>query len=133
MIEITDVQITLAGDVAAGNEKLLAWATIELSGCFVIHNLRIIRSGDRVFVAMPSRKLANKCPDCSAKNSVIASYCNDCGGGLLRRQDFVKAHADVAHPINIEARDYIDDRVMEAYHDELALLGQGAQASRKVV
>lgn len=137
MIDITQVEITLASDIPANNTRLLAYASIELSGCFVVHDIRIVRARERVFVAMPSRKLMTKCPRCAGKNSVISNFCNECGGRLHRSQEFVKAHADVAHPINDDARDCIEDRVMEAYHDEVALAQSRpaafGEASRKAV
>lgn len=60
-------------------------ASIILDDCFVIHDLRVV-DGDRgYFVAMPSRKLPNG--------------------------DF----KDIAHPLNSETREMIQEAVLRAF------------------
>ena len=60
-------------------------ASIILDDCFVVHDLRVV-DGDRgYFVAMPSRKLPNG--------------------------DF----KDIAHPLNSETREMIQEAVLRAF------------------
>jgi stage V sporulation protein G len=75
-------------------------------------------------VAMPSRKLTDRCPGCGCKNHLRARFCNQCGGKLdedraTRDADGrVKLHADIAHPINSACREVIQTAVLKAYHAE---------------
>ncbi|MGD9856819.1 MAG: septation protein SpoVG family protein, partial [Planctomycetaceae bacterium] len=103
---------------------------------FVIRDLKIIQGSKGPFVAMPSRKLTDKCPKCTAKNNLRAAFCNDCGHRLLpdralKGQDGrAKLYADVAHPINSECRDQIQEDVLRAYEDELVLASQPGYVCR---
>jgi len=80
MIRITEVKISLRGD-----EKLRAFATVTLDGCFVVRGLKIIRSVRGTFVAMPARRKSD---------------------GTFQ---------DVAHPINVDTRAYLEREVLDAY------------------
>jgi stage V sporulation protein G len=107
------------------NDKLLAFCSITLDNAFVIRDLKIIGSSKGPFVAMPSRKLADKCSRCGSKNHLRARFCNECGGKLNPdRADRdvrgrCKLHADIAHPINAKARSLMQDAVLTAYRQEL--------------
>lgn len=70
------------------DNKLKAFASITLDNCFVIRGLKIIEGAKGVFVAMPSRKR----PD--------------------------GTYQDVAHPINNETRDWMEQRIIESYERE---------------
>ena len=72
------------------DNKLKAFASITLDDCFVIRGLKIIEGAKGVFVAMPSRKR----PD--------------------------GTYQDVAHPINNETRDWMEQLIVKAYEAELA-------------
>ncbi|MBX3439532.1 MAG: SpoVG family protein [Planctomycetaceae bacterium] len=126
-MEISEVRIKLMTDP---NDRLKAFCSITLDGAFVIRDLKIIQGGKGPFVAMPSRKLTDKCPRCSAKNNLRAAFCNDCGHRLqperaLKGTDGrAKLYADVAHPINSECRDLIQEDVLRAYEEELILAAQ---------
>lgn len=69
-----------------GQNRLKAIAAITIDECFVVHELRIIDGKAGLFVAMPSRKMPN---------------------GEFK---------DVAHPINQETRNIIENAVIEAYN-----------------
>ena len=75
---------------------------------------------------MPSRKLTDRCPKCQCKNHLRALHCNQCGAKLdderaIKDTDGrAKLYADIAHPINSECREMIQDRVIEAFDRELA-------------
>lgn len=132
-MEISEVRIKLMNDP---NDRLKAFCSITLDAAFVIRDLKIIQGSKGPFVAMPSRKLTDKCPRCSAKNNLRAAFCNDCGQRLqadraLKGQDGrAKLYADVAHPINSECRDRIQEDVLRAYDEELILASQPGYVCR---
>ncbi|MFH1075075.1 MAG: septation regulator SpoVG [Candidatus Firestonebacteria bacterium] len=72
-------------------EKLKAYAAMTIDNCFVIRDLKVIQGNTEMFVAMPSRK----------------------------KQD--GSFKDIAHPLNNETRQMIEDKILQAYKD--ALLG----------
>lgn len=121
-MEITEVRIKL---VENGNERLRAFCSITLDGDFVIRDLKVIDGANGPFVAMPSRKLMDRCPRCGAKNHLRSRFCNECGAKLNENrapkdpQGRAKLHADVAHPINAGCRERVQKAVVEAYHAEL--------------
>ncbi|MCA9075736.1 MAG: SpoVG family protein [Planctomycetaceae bacterium] len=126
-MEISEVRIKLMSDP---NDRLKAFCSITLDEAFVIRDLKIIQGGKGLFVAMPSRKLTDKCPQCSNKNNLRAAYCNECGHRLradraIKGQDGrAKLYADIAHPINSDCRDMIQEDVLKSYEDELILSRQ---------
>lgn len=67
--------------------KLRARASITIDNCFVIHDIKVIESDRGTFIAMPSRK-------------------DDNG-----------QYVDIAHPINANAREVIQNAVLEAYNN----------------
>ncbi|MCG8406795.1 MAG: SpoVG family protein [Phycisphaerales bacterium] len=123
-MNITEVRVKMVSD---GTERLRAFCSVTLDGAFVIRDLKIIDGSHGPFVAMPSRKLADRCPECKAKNHLRARYCNECGTRLHEgraprdSQGRVKLHADIAHPINADCREQIQTAVIEAFEDELEL------------
>ena len=74
----------------ASEERLKAYATITIDNVFLIRDLRIINGNAGMFVAMPSRKMKD---------------------GTFK---------DIAHPLNSEARQLIESRVLAEYERELA-------------
>ncbi|HCS55006.1 SpoVG family protein [Rubinisphaera sp.] len=121
-MEITEVRIKLMED---SGERLCAFCSITLDSCFVIRDLKIIQGSKGVFVAMPSRKLTDRCPKCHFKNHLRATFCNQCGVRLRPERAVkdddgrAKLYADIAHPINSECRDLIQQTVITAYEEEL--------------
>lgn len=118
---ITEVRIKLMED---NNERLQAFCSVTFDDAFVIRDLKIIEGTKGSFVAMPSRKLTDRCPGCGCKNHLRARFCNQCGGRLdedraTRGADGrAKLHADVAHPINSACREVIQGAVLRAYQEE---------------
>ncbi len=92
---------------------------------FVIRDLKIIEGAKGFFVAMPSRKLTDRCHHCGTKNHLRSRFCNQCGSRLdenraIRDADGrAKLHADIAHPINSMCREKIQSAVLASYADEL--------------
>ncbi|MDB5386220.1 MAG: SpoVG family protein [Planctomycetaceae bacterium] len=121
-MEITEVRIKLMEDQ---QERLQAFCSITFDGCFVIRDLKIIEGAKGSFVAMPSRKLTDRCPTCHTKNHLRSLFCNQCGSKLpmeraVKADDGrAKLYADIAHPINSRCREHIQARVLHAYEDEL--------------
>ncbi len=70
-------------------EKLKAYITIILDNCFIIRDLKVISGNTGLFVAMPSKK----------------------------RKDGV--YKDIAHPINMETREKLEQMILKAYDEEI--------------
>ena len=106
------------------DDRLRAFCSITLDGAFVVRDLKIIQGQRGHFVAMPSRKLMEKCQKCSAKNDVKARYCSHCAAALphsaLTDQPTVRSRlfADIAHPINAACRERIEVAVLTAFEEE---------------
>jgi stage V sporulation protein G len=83
-MEITDVKIFLVGE-----EKLKAFVSIVLDGCFMINDIKVIEGRDGLFISMPSRKKRN---------------------GQFK---------DVAHPLNQETRTWMEDAILGEYQRAL--------------
>jgi stage V sporulation protein G len=122
-VVITEVRIKLM-EGGQENERLQAFCSVTFDDAFVVRDLKIIEGTKGSFVAMPSRKLTDHCPQCGCKNHLRARYCNQCGGKLdesraTRDADGrVKLHADIAHPINSACREVIQTAVIKAYQEE---------------
>ncbi|MFX6134345.1 septation protein SpoVG family protein, partial [Acinetobacter baumannii] len=78
---VTEVRIKLESS-QDGNERLDAFATITLDNGFVIRDLKLIKGSNGYFVAMPSRKVMDRCYNCGSKNHLRARFCNSCGRRL---------------------------------------------------
>lgn len=119
-MEITEVRIKLMED---SEDRLRGFCSITVDHCFVIRDLKIIEGSNGPFVAMPSRKLSARCGRCGNKNHLRSQYCNQCGARLRGMQDLRdveggnanKLYADIAHPINQECRDLIQQSVIGEY------------------
>ncbi len=124
-MEITEVRIKLMEDNSGSNERLQAFCSITFDDMFVIRDLKIIEGAKGFFVAMPSRKLTDRCNHCGTKNHLRSRFCNQCGARLdenraLRDADGrAKLHADIAHPINSACREKIQGAVLASYAEEL--------------
>jgi stage V sporulation protein G len=124
-VEITEVRIKLMEDNSGSNERLQAFCSITFDDMFVIRDLKIIEGAKGFFVAMPSRKLTDRCHHCGTKNHLRSRFCNQCGSRLdenraIRDADGrAKLHADIAHPINSMCREKIQSSVLASYADEL--------------
>lgn len=120
-MEVTEVKVKL---VEIKSERLKAFCTVTFDNEFVVRDVKVIEGNAGPFVAMPSRKIARKCPKCRAKNHLRARFCNECGRKLppvrIPKDEAgrTKLHADIAHPINTECREKIQKAVLEAYQQE---------------
>jgi stage V sporulation protein G len=121
-VEITEVRIKLMDEPG---ERLKAFCSITFDDCFVVRDLKIIEGTSGPFVAMPSRKLTSHCPKCHMKNHLRAAHCNQCGARLedgrapKDADGRAKLYADIAHPINSDCREMIQERVIREYFEEI--------------
>jgi stage V sporulation protein G len=106
------------------NERLQAFCSVTFDDAFVVRDLKIIEGTKGSFVAMPSRKLTDRCGGCGCKNHLRARFCNQCGGKLdedraTRAADGrAKLHADIAHPINSACREVMQNAILKSYQEE---------------
>lgn len=121
-MEISEVRVKLVNNK---DDRLKAFCSMTLDNQFVIRDIKVIEGTNGYFVAMPSRKMSDHCVKCSGKNHLRARYCNNCGSILSdnrARKDVkgrMKLHADIAHPINADCRQMIQERIVVAFRDEL--------------
>lgn len=125
-MEITEVRVSLR---ESEGKRLKAYATVTFDNSFVIRNIKVIEGNNGLFVAMPARKLKQFCPRCGKKVDVGSQYCNHCGVQLPpppreSEESRQTTHQDLAHPINQEFRDYLQSKVLDAYHQEKTSSGQ---------
>ncbi len=120
-MKITEIRIKL---LLQARDKLRAFASLTLDDTLVVRDIKIIDGAKGLFVAMPSRKLCDRCPACAAKNHVRAHFCNECGGrladdrGELDERRRPRLYADICHPISQDARDFVQSAVLRAYGEE---------------
>jgi len=77
------------------DNKLKGFASITLDNAFVIRGLKIIEGASGLFIAMPSRK----------------------------RKD--GTFQDIAHPINMATREWMENQVIAAYRQEMQRVENG--------
>jgi stage V sporulation protein G len=132
-VEITEIRIKLMDEPG---ERLKAFCSITFDDCFVVRDLKIIEGTNGPFVAMPSRKLTSHCPQCGMKNHLRALHCNQCGSRLNDSRapkdadGRAKLYADIAHPINSECREMIQDYVIREFFEEIERSKQPDYVSR---
>lgn len=121
-MEVTEVRVRL---VQTGDDRLKAYCSMTVDHEFVIRDIKIIEGAGGYFVAMPSRRMSDRCEKCGGKNHVRAKYCNVCGKALRPNrarkdsQGRIRFYADIAHPINLECRRRIQRHVVNAFEEEL--------------
>ena len=86
-MEITDIKIRKI--ITEG--RLKAVVSVTLENQLAVHDIKVVKGDDRLFVAMPSRKDQ---------------------GGVFR---------DIVHPISPSARRFFEDEILEAYERHIAL------------
>ena len=121
-MKISEVRVKL---VSNKDDRLKAFCSITIDNEFVVRDIKVIEGGSGFFVAMPSRKMTDHCGKCGGKNHLRAKFCNNCGTKLKEnraRKDIkgrMKLHADIAHPINSECRQRIQEKVTVAFKEEM--------------
>jgi len=84
-MQITEIKI-----YPVNEDKLKAYVTVTFDNCFVVRDLKIIQGNNRLFVAMPSRRMKD---------------------GSFR---------DVVHPSNSEMRDVLEKGIFDKYKEVLS-------------
>ncbi|MBF0105967.1 MAG: septation regulator SpoVG [Deltaproteobacteria bacterium] len=79
----------------ADEERLKAYVTVTLDNCFVVRDLKVINGNTGLFVAMPSKKKKDG------------------------------TYKDIAHPINSDFRNYLENLILEKYKDEYKMVEAG--------
>ena len=121
-MEITEVRVKLVNNK---DERLKAFCSMTIDDSFVIRDIKVIEGTGGYFVAMPSRKMSDHCHKCGSKNHLKAKFCNNCGCEMSENrakkdmQGRTKLHADIAHPINTECRQNIQDEIVAAFEEEV--------------
>ncbi len=87
-MDITDIKIRKT--ITQG--RLRAIVSITLDDTLAVHDIKIVRGDERLFVAMPSRKDES---------------------GVFR---------DIVHPISPAARQEIEEEILDAYSRHLAII-----------
>ena len=122
-MEITEIRLFIK---EGQDKKLKAYTTVTFDNVFVVRNIKIIQGSSGLFIAMPSRKLKSPCPKCSFKNEVGSKFCNQCGAALPFQDkpviavdiDAKSEHRDIAHPVTQQFREYLQNKILEAYRSE---------------
>ena len=142
-MEITEVRIALregggrmgAEEPRGGERRLKAYVTLTFDHSFVVRNIKIIDGKNGLFVAMPSHKPKVVCVRCHFKNDAGGRFCGQCGAVLTKLPEPAshggepsEAHRDIAHPITAEFRQYLQEKVLEAYDAERARSASGHHA-----
>lgn len=83
-MEITDVRI-----FPVNEKRVKAYASIVFDDCFIVRDVKVINIDERMFVAMPSKKMKD---------------------GTFR---------DTVHPLNNSARQMVEASVLGAYEKEV--------------
>ncbi len=121
-MEITEVRVKLINNK---DDRLKAFCSMTMDNEFVVRDIKVIEGTSGYFIAMPSRKMSDHCESCGGKNHLRAKFCNNCGANLPEeraKKDIkgrMKLHADIAHPINAECRQKIQEKVTVAFKEEL--------------
>jgi len=132
-MDITEVRIKI---IPGDQDRLLGFCSITIDGSFVVRDLKIIRGTRGLFVAMPSRKLCDRCHSCGGKNQLLSAFCSSCGSELnsdrsVKKSDGkAKLYADIAHPINSDCRELIQSKVVNAYEREVILAQKSGYVCR---
>jgi stage V sporulation protein G len=87
------MKITEVKVFPVNEDRLKAYVSITLDNAFVVRDLKVIQGPSGLFVAMPSKKRKD---------------------GQFR---------DIAHPLNQETRQMIEDAVFEEYEKQLQTMG----------
>ena len=90
------MEITDVKVIPVDDEKLKAFVSIVFDQCFVVTDVKIIQGPKGLFVSMPSKK---------------------------RKDGTFK---DIAHPLNNQMRQYLEDKVLSVYKQQVSQGGGAA-------
>ena len=127
-MKITEIRVKLV-DGDPTRQRLRAFCSLTFDNAFVIRDLKVLEGNQGYFVAMPSRKMTFRCPNCRQRNAIGSNYCSQCGVSLagfdpcanMTDMSPSKLYVDIVHPINPAARDVIHRAIIDAYEQEKEL------------
>ena len=90
-MDITDVRV-----FPVDEDKLKAYVTITLDGCFVVRDLKVIHGTTGLFIAMPAK----------------------------RRKD--GSYKDIAHPLNADMRERMEKLILSEYERQTRRMETGS-------
>jgi len=93
------MEITDVKVIPVDDEKLKAFVSIVFDQCFVVTDIKIIHGPKGLFVSMPSKK---------------------------RKDGTFK---DIAHPLNNQMRQYLEDKVLSVYKQQVGSAPSGSSPS----
>ncbi len=121
-MKITKINLSM---LPAGSVPVCAYGTVTFDNQLAVHDLRIIRKEDRLFVAMPNRKRTQPCHKCQTPNAFVHRFCSNCGVALPKStHDEIPAtrpHIDIAHPLTADFRATIEREILEQYQKTIDL------------
>ncbi len=63
---LTEVRINLCSQRGG---RLKAFCSLTFDNTFVVRDVKLVEGNDGIFLAMPSRKIMDHCPNCRDKNT----------------------------------------------------------------
>ena len=93
------MEITDVKVIPVDDEKLKAFVSIVFDQCFVVTDIKVIHGPKGLFVSMPSKK---------------------------RKDGTFK---DIAHPLNNQMRQYLEEKVLGVYRQQVGSAGAAPAAS----
>jgi len=90
-MEITDVRVRKINPTSTEESKMRAIVSVTFDNEFVVHDIKVIQGAEKLFIAMPSRKVEDG------------------------------TYKDITHPIKSSFRNKIQDAVMSKYQQALAI------------
>ena len=87
-MEITDIKIRKIQTEG----KMKGVASVTFDDVFAVHDIKVIQTEEKLFIAMPSRKMDET------------------------------RYRDIAHPTNSEMRDILSRAIIDKYHQQMAAL-----------
>jgi stage V sporulation protein G len=93
------MEITDVKVIPVDDEKLKAFVSIVFDQCFVVTDIKIINGPKGLFVSMPSKK---------------------------RKDGTFK---DIAHPLNNQMRQYLEEKVLSVYRQQVGAGAAGSTAA----
>ena len=121
-MEITEIRVF---PKEGQDNKLKAYTAVTFDNVFVVRNIKIIQGSSSLFIAMPSRKMKQRCLKCHINNEAGSKFCNHCGASIESKNqqigftDVKAEHRDIAHPITQQFREYLQDKILKAYEKEI--------------
>lgn len=125
-MRVSEVRIDLVEDGQGDADgRLRAFVSIVMTGelgSYCVREMKVIEDlSGALFVAMPSRKLTDRCANCNGKNHLRNRYCCECGVKLPEgrchrdHNEKPKYHADVFYPIDRGSRHKLQQVIIAEY------------------